>query len=225
VTVERIDGAMLARSIGLRSPTYLHHRALHRELHRRRSLLAGVVVDVGCGEQPHRAMLTPAVDRYIGADVAWPGSPAEVTITDECIDLPDGVADVALCTQVLEHTRRPGALLADIARVLRADGTLLVTVPLYWPHHEEPHDYFRFTRYGLRHLLEVAGFRVDEMVPCGGRWSVAGLAAIHATDSRLVRLAANVTCGLLDQRTRGVLDWQTSTILAVGMRVGAAPGG
>ncbi|MBW3580122.1 MAG: class I SAM-dependent methyltransferase [Actinobacteria bacterium] len=218
MTAERIDGTALSRSQRLRSPSYLHHRALHRELSRRRGLLRGVVVDVGCGAQPYRAMLTPAVERYIGADVAWPGSRAEVTIADERIELPDCVADAALCTQVLEHSRRPEALLGDIARVLKPNGTLLVTVPLYWPHHEEPHDYLRFTRHGLAGLLEDAGFGIDEMVPCGGRWSVAGLAAIHATDSRLVRLAANVGCGLLDRRARGAPDWQTSTILAVGTR-------
>ena len=217
-TAERIDGMSLARSLRLRSPDYLHHRALQRELHRRRALLGGVVVDVGCGRQPYRAMLTPAVERYIGADVPWPGSPADVAIVDERIDLPDDAADAALCTQVLEHSRRPGALLSDIARVLKPAGTLIVTVPLYWPHHEEPHDYFRFTRHGLEALLTEAGFAVEEMVPCGGRWSVAGLAAIHATDSRLVRLAANVACGLLDRRAGGAADWQTSTILAVGAR-------
>ncbi len=223
--VERIDGAALSASLRLRSPGYLHHRALHRELHRRRDVLRGVVVDVGCGQQPYRALLPTAAERYIGADVPFPGSPADVTIVDERIDLPDRLADSALCTQVLEHSRRPGALLGDIGRVLKAGGTLLVTVPLYWPHHEEPHDYFRFTRHGLRSLLEAAGFVVDEMVPCGGRWSVAGLAAIHATDNRMVRLAANVTCGVLDRRARRLDDWQTSTILAVATRSDGAGGG
>lgn len=218
----RIDASALRRSLRLRSGDYLHHRALRRELYLRRGLLRGVVVDVGCGGQPYRAMLTPAVDRYVGADVVGSDPPPDVAIAEHRIDLPDGVADAALCSQVLEHTPRPRALLDDIARVLKPGGILVATVPLYWPHHEEPHDYFRFTRHGLRMLYEQAGFDVEEMVPCGGRWSVAGLAAIHATDSRLMRLGANVTCGVLDWRARGLVDWQTSTILCVGSNRGDA---
>lgn len=218
MTRNRLDPTHLAPARRLRSPDYLHYRSLYRELHHRRDRLQGVVVDVGCGNQPYRSMLTPAAVRYIGADVTAPGSSADVEIVNDQLVLDDRVADAVLCTQVLEHSPRPQVLLCDIARVLRPGGTVVLTVPFYWPHHEEPHDYFRFTRYGLALLCEQAGLAVEEMVPCGGRWSVAGLAAIHAGNGRILRLAVNASCGLLDWRARDTVDWQTSTILCVATR-------
>src|SRR5207249_3328371 len=37
-----------------------------------------------------------------------------------------------------------------------------------WEIHQAPHDYFRYTRFGLAWLLETAGFEVREMRPAGG---------------------------------------------------------
>src|SRR5439155_21949224 len=46
------------------------------------------------------------------------------------------------------------------------------------PLHDEPYDYFRFTRYGAAHLLERAGFEPVEFVPIGGLWTRVGMSAI-----------------------------------------------
>ena len=37
---------------------------------------------------------------------------------------------------------------------------LLIAAPHEWEVHQAPHDYFRYTRYGLAYLLEQAGFEV-----------------------------------------------------------------
>jgi hypothetical protein len=47
-------------------------------------------------------------------------------------------------------------------------GLLLVAAPHEWEVHQPPHDYFRYTRYGLRYLLEKAGFEVCDLRPAGG---------------------------------------------------------
>jgi SAM-dependent methyltransferase len=70
-----------------------------------------------------------------------------------------------LCVEVLEHVPNPSALLSEIARVLRKDGSLVMTVPWSARLHHVPHDYRRYTRYGLCALLEASGFvrtRVEE---------------------------------------------------------------
>src|SRR5262245_66578335 len=46
------------------------------------------------------------------------------------------------------------------------------------PLHDEPHDYFRFTRYGAEHLLREAGFEPLEVVPVGGLPARVGLSLI-----------------------------------------------
>ncbi len=45
------------------------------------------------------------------------------------LDLPSGSFDRIVCTEVLEHTQDPEAILATIARLLRPDGVAVITVP------------------------------------------------------------------------------------------------
>lgn len=39
---------------------------------------------------------------------------------------------------------------------------LLLTVPFVWDEHEQPHDFARYTSFGLKHLLQQHGFAVEE---------------------------------------------------------------
>ena len=57
------------------------------------------------------------------------------------------------CMSVLEHSRRPWLLAANIERVLEPGGTLFVTVPFVWRVHGYPDDYWRFTTSGVRELF------------------------------------------------------------------------
>jgi SAM-dependent methyltransferase len=66
--------------------------------------------------------------------------------------------DMVICSQVLEHIKEPSTVLAQVYRVLKPGGTLWLSTPLFFAEHEAPHDYFRYTQYGLRYLLESAGF-------------------------------------------------------------------
>jgi len=61
--------------------------------------------------------------------------------------------DVVLCTEMLEHVPDPQRVIDEMRRVLRPGGLLLLTTRFLFPIHDAPHDYFRFTKYGLRHLL------------------------------------------------------------------------
>ncbi len=65
----------------------------------------------------------------------------------------DGTFEVVLCTEVLEHLPDPQRGLDEMLRVLRPGGTLLLTTRFLFPIHDAPGDFFRFTRYGLQHLL------------------------------------------------------------------------
>jgi SAM-dependent methyltransferase len=117
------------------------------------------VLDVGAGDAPYAELF--AHTDYVTLD--WESSPHEgaraaaVSASADAIPLPDASFDVVVLTQVLEHVRRPGVVLGEIARVLRPGGRLLATVPFVWELHEEPHDYWRFTPYALAALLEDAG--------------------------------------------------------------------
>jgi SAM-dependent methyltransferase len=71
--------------------------------------------------------------------------------------------DLALLTQVLEHLPDPLAALRELHRILRPGHRLWLSQPLYYEEHEQPYDFYRYTQFGLRHLLQSAGFRIDEM--------------------------------------------------------------
>lgn len=41
---------------------------------------------------------------------------------------------------------------------------------MVWPVHVAPHDYYRYTNYGLEYLVHEAGFRTCTIVPSNGYW-------------------------------------------------------
>ena len=123
----------------------------------------GRVLDVGAGEAPWRDFLAAGVE-YVGVDVDLSGEfgmrrQTGITYYDgKRLPFEDGSFDHVLCTEVLEHVPDPSAFLADLIRVLRQGGTLIMTVPWSARLHHLPHDYGRFTHFGLLALLGAAGF-------------------------------------------------------------------
>ena len=59
-----------------------------------------------------------------------------------------------LCTEVLEHLHTPHQAIAEMKRVLKSGGALVLTTRFVFPIHDAPHDYYRYTEYGLRHLFK-----------------------------------------------------------------------
>jgi SAM-dependent methyltransferase len=126
--------------------------------------VAGSVLDVGAGQSPWRAWL-PASTRYQGIDVGHAhefgmhGSRPDIVYYDgRVMPFDDATFDCALCVEVLEHSEDPQLLIAEIARVVKPQGTLLLTVPWSARRHHIPHDYHRFTRERLQALLTQNGF-------------------------------------------------------------------
>src|SRR5215217_4654536 len=124
-----------------------------------------LVLDAGSGRAPYRDLFAHA--RYETADfVAIKGKKyaAQDYVCDlAAIPVEDGRFDHVLLTQVLEHIPEPPAVLAELHRVLRPGGTLWLTAPLFYAEHQKPYDFFRYTQFGLRHLLDTAGFEVREV--------------------------------------------------------------
>ena len=75
--------------------------------------------------------------------------------------LPDHAFGSVLCTEVLEHVRYPDRALAELRRVTRPGGTLLLSVPWFYPFHPCPLDLRRFTLQGLETELRDAGWTVE----------------------------------------------------------------
>jgi SAM-dependent methyltransferase len=80
---------------------------------------------------------------------------------------------------VLEHTRNPRQVILEFARVLKPGGKLAMVVPFLWEEHQEPQDYFRFTRYGVRLLFDSSPFRLDLVSPMGGFFRVCARRSVN----------------------------------------------
>jgi SAM-dependent methyltransferase len=165
--------------IAYRLPRGLRRHILHFEVSIEdavaalsRSLDAGArVLDAGAGEGQYARHF--ARQRYFGVDLGIGDAAWNYDGLDAVADLaalPFRVAqfDAALNVVTLEHVCDPAAVLAEIARVLVPAGRLLLVVPHEWEVHQAPHDYFRYTRYGIRYLLEAAGFADLDVQPAGG---------------------------------------------------------
>lgn len=175
-----------------------------------RATARGVVLDVGCGTMPYRDLIEAAGADYVGLDVeARIEGVTHVCSATNMYTVTDASIDVVLCSEVLEHVAEPATALAEMARVLRPDGQLIVTVPFLGRLHEEPHDYYRYTEHGLRTLLDAAGFRLDRLEITGSVFSLLGhqvstgimLATWRFPVIRWLALAANVAFVVAPART------------------------
>jgi 2-polyprenyl-3-methyl-5-hydroxy-6-metoxy-1,4-benzoquinol methylase len=68
-------------------------------------------------------------------------------------DFGDKRFDAVVMCEVLEHVREPGRAIDNVRRFLRPGGVLILSTPFIFPLHDQPHDYYRFTRHGLEWLL------------------------------------------------------------------------
>lgn len=62
--------------------------------------------------------------------------------------------DAVIALEVLEHVRNPIAACSEIARVLKPNGVIILSTPFIFPIHDNPYDYYRYTKYGLKDLLD-----------------------------------------------------------------------
>lgn len=122
------------------------------------------VLDAGAGDNPYKHLFKHV--HYDATDF-WKVEKDYGEATYICdlaaIPIVKNRYDAVLLTQVLEHMPEPLRVLAELHRVLRPGGKLWLSAPLFFPEHEVPFDFYRYTQYGFTYLLEKAGFSVDHI--------------------------------------------------------------
>jgi len=156
------------------NPFYFARSGLHDAMTEFAPLLAGRLLDVGCGSKPYQTLF--AVDTYIGLDIDSEIS-RQSGIADHHYDgitfpFADASFDSVLCNQVLEHVFNPDEFIREIVRVLKPGGKLLLTVPFVWDEHEQPYDYARYSSFGLRSLLGKQGLKIVNHIKIGSDASI-----------------------------------------------------
>lgn len=142
-------------------------------------LLGDNVLEIGSRAHDPRAWWVInrdlALGKWIGVDMQ-PG-PNVDRVVDMHEPPPEwrGHFSGVLCSEVLEHVRRPAVFLEGARSMLRPGGPMIVTTLFSFPEHGFPNDYRRWTRAGLEAELEDAGFtRIETFYD--------GVSTVHLND-------------------------------------------
>jgi SAM-dependent methyltransferase len=188
---------------------YLVMRELVSDIIASSSYARGRLLDVGSGNQPYERWLG-GVTEYVGIDINHQTSCPVVSGLAYALPFAANSFDTVFSTQTLEHVEDPHLAVAEMARVLRPGGYLILTAPQTWRLHEKPYDFYRYTRFGLQHLLERSGLHVVRIKAQGGVWATIGQTINNAIHRRLgphlpiyaiylIYLASNIVFSQLDR--------------------------
>jgi len=140
--------------------------------------ISGRVLDVGCGPVPYYELYKPKATEIICVD--WEGSPHAKDLLDHFIDLnaqqrlpfPDGHFDSIVASDMLVHITRPHVFLAELQRILKPGGHMVITAPFAYWMGEYPHEYMHFSEFSLKHLAKDAGLETLHIMAYGGHADV-----------------------------------------------------
>ena len=118
------------------------------------------VLDYGAGNSPYKPYVS--CDRYVTADIT-----PSVT---QCIDLlilpgeklkiADASFDLILLLDVLEHVPDPTYVFAELRRLIKPGGSIIISLPFIVREHETPNDYRRYTYFGIKKLISDNGAEI-----------------------------------------------------------------
>lgn len=158
-----------------RNYNWLAYELFDRFIEKYKIYYNGIVVDLGCGEAPYKEFICQYCNKYIGVD--WSkslhNSKADV-ISDlnKEINLQSEFADVVISFSVMEHLYNPQVFLNEAYRIIKHNGKLIIQIPWQWWIHEEPYDYYRYSPYILKKMLETSGFQNINIEPMCGFFSM-----------------------------------------------------
>lgn len=144
-------------------------------------VVTGRMLDIGAGEVDRYARYFKFTER-VTTDIQQ-GDNVDIVASADKLPFDDASFDSVVCTQVLEHVPYPQSVVDEMYRVLKPGGSVLATIPQTTPLHEEPHDYYRYTKYGIQHLFERSGFTISHIEQEAGYYAlIAQLRIRHLID-------------------------------------------
>ena len=210
------------RQLKIWTADYLHYRYLWPNIEAavQRARLSvpcevPTILDIGCGHRPYSDLFEKS--NYIGLDHGTDDTSPDVVGDGMRLPICSGAVDIVFSTQVIEHVPNPGLMIRECYRVLKPGGYLILTGPFYWPLHEEPFDFHRFTKYGFAHYLSEAGFSEWEIKEDGGDWAQFFLSlSLRFSPRWLAPLRVMINCAgvLLDSIQNPKISPANYTILA-----------
>lgn len=139
------------------------------------------ILDCGAGEQKYKSYCKHL--KYLSQDfcefdgkaevgldktVKWDTS--NIDIISDIINIPveNESFDHILCTEVLEHINHPELAIKEFARILRKNGTMILTAPFHGFTHMAPYHFCTgFNRYWYKSILEENGLKIEKLENIG----------------------------------------------------------
>lgn len=162
------------------------------------------VLDVGAGECKYGKLL-PGRD-YVGTDLVFSSdkhdfSPIEIVSDAHNLPFYSESFDYVLNMFLMEHVPEPNQILNEMYRVLKIGGKVFAFVPLVRPEHLQPYDFFRYTRYGIQHIFEKQGFKIESITPSNGSlWTAISYASMISMTRPLVKFGNRSLLGIILNR-------------------------
>jgi SAM-dependent methyltransferase len=100
-----------------------------------------------------RPLFASKVDSYIGCDIQS-GAGVDRIEDIHALTFEDDSIGTVLCFETLEHVADPIRAVQEMYRVLKPGGLLAISSVMFFPIHEHPWDFWRFTPEGFERLLE-----------------------------------------------------------------------
>lgn len=129
----------------------------------------GKILDAGAGHLLYKKMLTQYSPDYESMD--FEQTHPDLTYVADIQDMKNIDSDrfdFVFSRNVLEHVPNPSKAMGEISRVLKPGGYAIIEVPHLGYLHNEPHDYWRFTKYALKYISEENNFEVINIKEIGG---------------------------------------------------------
>ncbi|MFH1761282.1 MAG: class I SAM-dependent methyltransferase [bacterium] len=127
------------------------------------------VLVVGSGKDPYRKLFRKSL-QYICLDII--PEKGITNVIGDALNMPliSSSFDCVFASEVMEHLSDPIIFVKEIFRVLKSDGTVILTVPFLFHQHSDPYDFWRPT-YGS--LVKIfAAFKEVSVMTQGNRLHV-----------------------------------------------------
>jgi|688.fasta_scaffold427404_1 SAM-dependent methyltransferase len=124
------------------------------------------ILDYGSGDQRYRKFFINN-NSYFSLDVKKSGykkikknQPLIDGHIKKILPIKESAYDIIICTEVLEHVIHLDFLIKEFKRILKKNGSILITTPFVWAEHDIPYDFRRFTSYGIKKLFLENNFKI-----------------------------------------------------------------
>jgi len=111
------------------------------------------IINIGSGGQIKELLIKHNI-RFKELDIDKKRKPDYVCSVEDMPIFKDNSIDIFFCMEVLEHVKNPFKAVQEMERALAFGGIIIGSTPFMMPIHDEPYDFYRYTKYGIKNLFK-----------------------------------------------------------------------